>query len=68
MEEQESSNSQAKHGGARLRARTGTSLFLYYSWQNLLRTLRVVIDAKGDGHFMADCYLNRAIKGAKGQD
>ena len=26
---------------------------------------RVAIDAKGDGHFMADCYLNRAIKGAK---
>ncbi len=26
---------------------------------------RVALDAKGDGHFMADCYLNRAIKGAK---
>jgi hypothetical protein len=26
---------------------------------------RVAIDAKGDGHFMADCYLNRAVKGAK---
>lgn len=26
---------------------------------------RVAIDAKDDGHFMADCYLNRAIKGAK---
>lgn len=26
---------------------------------------RVAIDAKGDGHFMADCFLNRAIKGAK---
>ena len=26
---------------------------------------RVAVDAKGDGHFMADCYLNRAIKGAK---
>lgn len=26
---------------------------------------RVAIDAKGDGHFMADCFFNRAIKGAK---
>lgn len=26
---------------------------------------RMAIDAKADGHFMADCYLNRAIQGAK---
>lgn len=26
---------------------------------------RVAIDAKGDGHFIADCYLNRAVKGAR---
>ena len=26
---------------------------------------RMAIDAKADGHFMADCYLNRAIQGAR---
>lgn len=48
---------------------TGTSVassVLYLSWQNLLRTSTVWrLMPKGDGHFMADCYLNRAIKGAK---